>query len=334
MPIGLATDPYGLQDDPTAPPKPKPLPTTGGGALAPPIGLAPSGAAAPTGAPVQTPPMTPPSGVGLAVAVPHTATITETAGTLAPTGTYIEPPNPTEGIAGGMPPMTFPSTQVDPNRRLGLAQSAYDTFAEQDAPRYTHDLRLATQQAAGQGRVGSGMLRTSYGDLNANRELRLEGERERLMNAAVEGQIGDEQEAARLDFQKAQAVQQAAQFGASLAQQKELAELADKTANRQLDLSTVQGKNALLLELARIMGGPSGNVDPAFIAAILKTFGVDMNEVPKQGSTIALEQDTAQSETATRQARLSALRHQLASVPPSSPQHQWLQQQIAALESA
>lgn len=71
--------------------------------------------------------------------------------------------------------------------------------------------------------------------------------------------------------------QNASQFGASQAQQLELAKLADATQNRQLDISTAQGKNTLLLELARIMGGPSGNVDPNFIRAMAAALGMPMS---------------------------------------------------------
>lgn len=83
-------------------------------------------------------------------------------------------------------------------------------------------------------------------------------------------------EAARIQLAKDQLEQTGEQFGLSLAQQKELAELADATQNRQLDISTAQGQNSLLLELARIMGGPSGNLDPNFIQAIARSLGFTM----------------------------------------------------------
>jgi hypothetical protein len=79
----------------------------------------------------------------------------------------------------------------------------------------------------------------------------------------------------KLQLAKDQLEQQGKQFGLSLAQQKDLATIADKTANRSIDVSTAQGKNALLLELARIMGAKDlSSIDPNFLAAIAKSLGV------------------------------------------------------------
>lgn len=74
----------------------------------------------------------------------------------------------------------------------------------------------------------------------------------------------------------AQLAQTASQFGASQAQQLQLTQLADRTQNRQIDVSTAQGKNSLMLELARIMGGPSGNVNPEFLKAIAASMGITL----------------------------------------------------------
>lgn len=82
-------------------------------------------------------------------------------------------------------------------------------------------------------------------------------------------------ETARIQLAKDQLSQTGEQFGLSLAQQKDLATLADKTANRQLDISGAQGQTSLALELARIMGSKDlTSVDPNFLAAIAKSLGL------------------------------------------------------------
>lgn len=271
-----------------------------------------------------------------------------------------------------------PSTTGTPQNRLQLAQTAFDTFAKSTAPAYAADLRQATQQAAGNGQVGSGMLRTTYGNLANQRALALDTERDNLINQATGATIADQQanrgldiqqenadtsrlgttgnlalgqggltlaqrnqalaelqntqqfglaqaaqdvatkvalgqltlaqaaqaldekvrtgeltlaqkdEALReltqqqnntntqtsLQLQRDQLTQQGEQFGLSLAQQKDLADLADKTANRQIDATSAQGQNALLLELARIMGTSTSQIDPTFVAAISRALGI------------------------------------------------------------
>lgn len=83
-----------------------------------------------------------------------------------------------------------------------------------------------------------------------------------------------QQEAARLQVAKDQLAQAGQQFGLSLAQQKELATLADKTQNRQIDIATEQGRNALMIQLAQIMGTPGSNIPASFLAAIQKALGL------------------------------------------------------------
>lgn len=250
-----------------------------------------------------------------------------------------------------------PSTTGQPVNRLQLATNAFDTFERSTAPAYKADLRLATQQAAGKGQIGSGGLRTTYGNLANQRALALDTQRDTLINDAVKGTIADQQaaeanalnkynadtsrlgvtgnlelaksgqqiqqnqfaqrltldqqaqaidekyksgqlslaqrsqalaelvasqqntqEAARLQLAKEQMAQTATQFGLSLAQQKELATIADKTANRQIDVSTKQGRNALILELARILGTKDSNLDPDFVKAIMASLGIALPE--------------------------------------------------------
>jgi hypothetical protein len=97
------------------------------------------------------------------------------------------------------------------------------------------------------------------------------------LDLAKTGQAADiENQQGQLQLAKDSLAQAGKNFGLSLAQQKELATLVDKTQNRQLDISGAQGQNALLLELARIMGGPTGNVSPDFLMTVAKALGVAM----------------------------------------------------------
>jgi hypothetical protein len=341
---------------------------------------------------------------------------------LTAAGTPATAPLPTEYPSA-------PSTTGTPQNRLDLATSAFDTFAKSTAPQYTADLREATQRAAGAGNIGSGMLRTTYGNLANQRALALDTERSNLINSATTATIADQQanrgldiqqqnaDTSRtgtlgnlgvaqgslgletkkadtaanqgqqaLDIQKQQAdiqakvasgqlsvaegqlelaklsqatsagqtqqqidlqakkqandaalaqagltgimadgtqtlaAKQAAiqnaleqgrltneqaqtaiqalsekdtaanqagqlqlahqqleqagtQFGLSQAQNLKLAQLADATQNRQIDVNTQQGQNQLLLQLASIIGGPQGSLDPNFVATIMKALG-------------------------------------------------------------
>jgi hypothetical protein len=88
-----------------------------------------------------------------------------------------------------------PSTTGTPQNRLQLATHAFDTFAKSTAPAYQADLRAATQMAAGKGQIGSGGLRTTYGNLANQRALALDTQRDSLINAATTGTIADQQAA-------------------------------------------------------------------------------------------------------------------------------------------
>lgn len=354
----------------------------------------------------------------------------------APAGTFSLAGVPPVNASAAPAPMTTtpalpteypsaPSTTGVPQNRLQLAQNAFDTFAKSTEPQYAADLRLATQAAAGKGQIGSGGLRTTYGNLANQRALALDTQRDNLINSALTGTISDQQtadanalarysaetgrlgttgnlalgqgsltleqqkaataanqgqqsldlakktaeqnyglsqaqldlqtklglgnlsveqqrteiarqqaeteakyqagqlslaernaklaeltqatnatqqqeqidlakkaqadsqtnEQARLQLAKDQLAQQGQQFGLTLAQQKELATMADKTANRQLDVSSAQGQNSLLLELARIMGTSTSNIDPSFLAAIAKSLGLAQAPNQTNGST-------------------------------------------------
>lgn len=70
--------------------------------------------------------------------------------------------------------------------------------------------------------------------------------------------------------------QNAAQFGLSQAQQLQIAQLTDRTQNRQLDLNSELGRQNLLVQLANILGGPTGTGNPAFLQAVARALGIGL----------------------------------------------------------
>lgn len=81
-----------------------------------------------------------------------------------------------------------PGAGVD---RFGIAQSRFDDAAKASDPAYQKTLRDATSQAAGAGRLGSGMLRTSLGDAANLRNTQLDSLRSGFLNDALTGSIDD-----------------------------------------------------------------------------------------------------------------------------------------------
>lgn len=75
--------------------------------------------------------------------------------------------------------------------RFKLAQDRFATFANSTEPAYQAALRDANRMGAAQGRIGSGDLRTSFGDLALNRSRDLTNSRDSLFQNALEGTIGD-----------------------------------------------------------------------------------------------------------------------------------------------
>ena len=75
--------------------------------------------------------------------------------------------------------------------RFKLAQDRFATFANSTEPAYQAALRDANRMGAAQGRLGSGDLRTSFGDLAQGRSRDLMNSRDNLFQNALEGTIGD-----------------------------------------------------------------------------------------------------------------------------------------------
>src|SRR5262245_13708166 len=104
------------------------------------------------------------------------------------------------GLAPGMTPIDHAkdlrNVQITPGAmldRFALANQQFDTFANATSPQYQAALRDATRSAAGAGRLGSGMLRTSYGDLANQRNQQLDTQRENLFQNALLGSVNDAQ---------------------------------------------------------------------------------------------------------------------------------------------
>jgi len=132
-------------------------------------------------------PVTPGAGTGNATTpstTPSTMAATTTGSGLAPGVTPIDPATDLRNS------QITPGAMLD---RFGLAQQQFDTFANATTPAYQAALRDATRAAAGAGRLGSGMLRTSYGDLANQRNLQLDTQRENLFQNALQGSVGDAQ---------------------------------------------------------------------------------------------------------------------------------------------
>lgn len=77
--------------------------------------------------------------------------------------------------------------------RLSLAQQDFNTYTQATDPAYQKAIRDATSAAASKGQLGSGQLRTSYGDLALARANDLDTQKQSFLTAAENGQIADEQ---------------------------------------------------------------------------------------------------------------------------------------------
>lgn len=75
--------------------------------------------------------------------------------------------------------------------RFQLAQDRFKTFTDQTAPAYQAALRDANRYGAAAGGLGSGQLRTSLGDLGAQRDLNLRTAERGFLTDALEGTIAD-----------------------------------------------------------------------------------------------------------------------------------------------
>lgn len=77
--------------------------------------------------------------------------------------------------------------------RLNIANSYLDNWNSSTQPQFQADLNSATSNAAATGKLGSGGLRTSLGDLTYNRDLQRNTQASNFYNDALNGSIADNQ---------------------------------------------------------------------------------------------------------------------------------------------
>lgn len=75
--------------------------------------------------------------------------------------------------------------------RYAIAQQRWDQFQQSTDPAYQAVLRQANRYGAAQGRLGSGSLRTEFGNLANLRNQQLDTAREGFLTNALEGSIDD-----------------------------------------------------------------------------------------------------------------------------------------------
>ena len=244
-------------------------PATGPEALGTPVALTPppvSVPSTPVGQPIGDTTLGPPTVLPESPAVtPVSTTVTDTTGLPAvPTAA----PGPTLGAASAVPGASVTPFGPDDDlryqailpdagvNRLDLAQQYFDQYAQSTDPAYQQALRAATQRAAANGILGSGMLTNSYGDLATQRAQALDLARQGFLTDALQGTIADNaanraELRGERDYETAQG-QQALQneINQILLQN----QLGSTQFNQQLDLAQLLGQL-----------GYSGNPDEALL---------------------------------------------------------------------
>lgn len=136
----------------------------------------------------QVPPVPP-------VPQPVEQTATVTPPTLQPMPVPQPEPQPTGGFPQTDPdnPLTERTIQRDPLvDRFNLARQQFDTFVQGTDPQYQAALRQANRYGAATGRLGSGDLRTDFGNLAQQRDLQLRTAQNEFLQGALGGSIEDQ----------------------------------------------------------------------------------------------------------------------------------------------
>lgn len=146
--------------------------------------------------PIYRNPGTPPApGTGLTQVAPPTAIPAQS---VAPVPAPAPSPSPTGASPYTLTP-TNPSNPLTAQTitagpgvdRFAVANQAYNDFIAQTDPSYQAVLRDANRMAAAGGGLGSGMLRTSLGNLADQRATALQTERSGLFRDALLGSVDD-----------------------------------------------------------------------------------------------------------------------------------------------
>jgi len=82
--------------------------------------------------------------------------------------------------------------RTDAQDRFKIAQDRFNTFVESTDPQYQAALRQANRYGAATGRLGSGDLRTDFGNLAGQRDLQLRTQGNTFLQNALEGTIDDQ----------------------------------------------------------------------------------------------------------------------------------------------
>jgi len=152
-------------------------------------------------------------GIGGTAATPFTgADVPTTGNAYAPQTSVVTPENALTGQQISVAPTAD---------RFALAQQKLSDFVNQSNPAYQAALREATQRSAAAGGLGSGMLRTSYGNAELARENQLNTTRNQFLTDALQGTIGDAYQNAQIAAQQQgfQNQQQQQAFANAMAQQ-------------------------------------------------------------------------------------------------------------------
>lgn len=147
-------------------------------------------------------------------------------------------------------PQSLVGQAITPNQgvdRYGIAQQQFQNFADQSNPVYAGALKQATSAGAAAGNLGSGQLRTSYGDLANQRNQQLQQAQSGFLTDALNGSIQDAYNNVGIaqQQQQYQAGQNQQQFGNNLAtvQQNQANQGQAFNQNYQTQQLGLQGQN-------------------------------------------------------------------------------------------
>jgi hypothetical protein len=197
----------------------------------------------------------------------------------------------TGGIAGQQAALQLAKGQAVGSVDGQQTQAAKDAAAQQAQAASALELAKgeATGSVGGQATLGAQQLALAKNTAQQQIDLATKSLAQSGLqfNASLaESTASRMQQGAQFDASQAQSAgqfqaslaQNATQFGLSQQQTTALAKLQNDTQNKSIDASTAQGQNQLLIQLAAIIGGPTGAVNPAAMAAIAQKFGVTLSK--------------------------------------------------------
>ena len=113
---------------------------------------------------------------------------------IAPTQQAPAGPGAGVGLVPTDPNRALTSQTIVPGQmadRYAIAQQKFDQFAQSTDPQYQTALKQANRYGAATGRLGSGSLRTDFGNLANQRNQQLDTSREGFLTDALNGSIDD-----------------------------------------------------------------------------------------------------------------------------------------------